>query len=252
MEVLACFFILIAFLGTQYPMADLPEGLMISHTRTPGMEALSLKHEVKPLNEFKDRNIVKQEYDYSCGSAALATLLNHYLGEKFNEQQVIQGLMEYGEIEKIQERRAFSLLDMKRFVEVLGYKGGGFKAEFDDLKGLDKPAIVPIEFLGYKHFVVYRGVYGDHVSLADPYFGNTSYTTGRFKEMWTQKIVFIVSRDDMRFNAMALEEKDLRIIRYDITKHAATERTTPETVRNQRDFIESLGEKMFKTVNIRE
>lgn len=252
MKVLACFFILIAFLGTQYPMADLPEGLMISHTRTPGMEALALKHEVKPLSEFKDSNIVKQEFDYSCGSAALATLLNHYLREKFNEQQVIQGLMEYGEIEKIQERRAFSLLDMKRFVEVLGYKGGGFKAEFDDLKGLDKPAIVPIEFLGYRHFVVYRGVYGDHVFLADPYFGNTSYTTGRFKEMWTQKIVFIVSRDDLRFNAMALEEKDLSIIRYDITKHAATGLTTPETVRNQRDFIESLGEKMFKTVNIRE
>jgi len=251
MEVLACFIIVIAFLGTQYPMADNPKGLMISHSRTPGIESLALKHEVKPLSEFNDRNIVKQEFDYSCGSAALATLLNHYLGERFNEQQVIQGLMQYGEVEKIQERRAFSLLDMKRFVEVLGYKGGGFKAEFDDLKALDKPAVVPIEFMGYRHFVVYRGVYGDHVFLADPYLGNTSYTTKRFKEMWTQSIVFIVSRDELRFNAMALDEQDLRIIGYDIAKHAATGPTTPETVRNQRDFIESLGEKKFKTVNIR-
>ncbi len=251
MEVLACFIIVIAFLGAQYPMADLPKGLMISHSRTPGMESLALKHEVKPLSEFKDRNIVRQEFDYSCGSAALATLLNHYLGERFNEQQVIQGLMQYGEVEKIQERRAFSLLDMKRFVEVLGYKGGGFKAEFDDLKALDKPAVVPIEFMGYRHFVVYRGVYGDHVFLADPYLGNTSYTTKRFKEMWAQSIVFIVSRDELRFNAMALDEQDLRIIGYDIAKHAATGPTTPETVRNQWDFIESLGEKKFKTVNIR-
>jgi len=94
-------------------------------------------------------------------------------------------------------------------------------------------------------------VYGDHVFLADPYLGNTSYTTKRFKEMWTQSIVFIVSRDELRFNAMALDEQDLRIIGYDIAKHAATGPTTPETVRNQRDFIESLGEKKFKTVNIR-
>lgn len=251
MEVLACFVIFLAFLGTQYPMADLPKGTMISLTRTPGMESLALKHEVKPLSEFNYRNIIKQEFDYSCGSAALATLLNHYLGENFNEQQVIQGLMDYGELEKIQERRAFSLLDMKRFVEVLGYKGGGFKADFDDLKVLDKPSIVPIEFMGYRHFVVLRGVYGDHVFLADPYLGNTSYTIRRFKEMWNQNIVFIVSRDDLRFNAMALDEQDLRIIGYDIARHAATGPTTPETVRNQRDFIESLGERRFKTVDIR-
>jgi predicted double-glycine peptidase len=251
MEVLAFFCILIAFLGTRYPMTDLPEDNLTSYIKTPGMEHLELNHGVKPLSEFTFQNIVKQKYDYSCGSAALATILNYYLNENFNEQQVIQGLMDYGEVEKIQERRAFSLLDMKQFVEVLGYKGGGFRADFNDLKALDKPAIVPIEFMGYKHFVVYRGVYGDHVFLADPYLGNTSYTISRFKEMWTQGFVFLISKEDLRFNAMALEEEDLRIISYDVARHALTGPVTPETVTNQRDFIESLGGQQFKTVNIR-
>lgn len=38
-----------------------------------------LRPKVKPVSAFKDRNIVKQAYDYSCGAASTATLFNYYL-----------------------------------------------------------------------------------------------------------------------------------------------------------------------------
>src|SRR5690606_17563085 len=113
---------------------------------------------VEPLVEQKYRNIVRQAYDYNCGSAALTTVLAYYLGRNLTERQVMEGLLHYGESERIVERRAFSMLDMKRLVTALGYPAGGFRAGIDDLMELDHPAIVPIDHAGFKHFVVLRTI----------------------------------------------------------------------------------------------
>lgn len=94
---------------------------------------------VEPLVEQRFRNIVRQAYDYSCGSAALTTVLEHYLGRRFEERQVMEGLLHYGESERIVERRGFSMLDFKRLVTALGYPAGGFKAEIEDLIALITP-----------------------------------------------------------------------------------------------------------------
>src|SRR5690554_5629811 len=61
---------------------------------------------VEPLVEQKFRNIVRQAYDYSCGSAALTTILNFYLGRNLSERQVMEGLLHYGESERIVQRRS--------------------------------------------------------------------------------------------------------------------------------------------------
>ncbi len=251
MPVAIGFFIILAFLGTIYPLRDNPKGDMQIFPHMAGIEHLQLRCNVQPFTEeFNFKNVVKQKFDYSCGSAALATLLNYYLGERFSEQQVIQGLMHYGDAEKIQERRAFSLLDMKRFCEVLGYKADGYKADLDDLKSLHKPAIVPIELLGYKHFVIFRGIYKDHIFFADPYRGNSSYTIDEFLEIWSQNVIFVVSSDAVHTNALRLKNEDLRIIDYDFTKDAIAQIPIPQTITEQQRVIESLGGKKFITVNL--
>ncbi|MCK7511119.1 MAG: cysteine peptidase family C39 domain-containing protein [Desulfobacterales bacterium] len=134
-----------------YPLQDAPptEVRVAAGTQTT---PVVLHQDLKPRAEFTDAHIVKQQYDYSCGSAALATLLNYYLGENLTERQIIEGLVEYGDKKQIEKLRAFSLLDMKRFVEKLGYKGAGYKAEIADLRTLGKPCIVPMEIFGYQHF----------------------------------------------------------------------------------------------------
>ncbi len=86
--------------------------------------------QIKPALEDQFRGIVRQAYDYSCGSAALTTLLNGYVGTQLNEQQTMSGLLRYGEYERIIERRSFSLLDMKRFVAALGMESGGYQGNF--------------------------------------------------------------------------------------------------------------------------
>lgn len=177
-----------------------------------------IKQQVAPLQEIQFSNITKQSYDFSCGSAALATLLNSYLGENFSERAVIQGLMEYGSKKKIAERRAFSLLDMKQFVQKLGYDGTGYKADMTDLTELDAPCLIPIEFLGYRHFTVLRGFHGNHIFLADPFRGNTSYTISAFEKMWYQNVIFIVDKKNAQtISALKLSNIDLRYIDEDTT-----------------------------------
>ena len=86
------------------------------------------------MSQLQFRNVIRQAYDYSCGSAALTSLLDYFLGRNLQERQVMEGLLQFGEADKIVERRGFSLLDMKRFVTALGYKSGGFRAAFADLE----------------------------------------------------------------------------------------------------------------------
>ncbi|HZX51666.1 C39 family peptidase [Pseudomonas sp. XK-1] len=176
---------------------------------------VSLRESVvlEPMSQLQFRNVIRQAYDYSCGSAALTTLLDYYLGRNLQERQVMEGLLQFGEADKIVERRGFSLLDMKRFVTAIGYRSGGFRATFSDLDELEHPAIVPIEYAGFKHFVVVRDVYNDHVFVADPALGNISFTRSRFEEIWDQNVLFLIfPSGNEPPNALALSEKDLRLI----------------------------------------
>ena len=168
---------------------------------------------VEPLVAQKFRNIVRQAYDYSCGSAALTTVLNFYLGRTLSERQVMEGLLHYGESERIVERRAFSMLDMKRLVTALGYPSGGFRATIDDLKDLDHPAFVPIHHAGFKHFVVLRAIRDGRVFLADPAVGNLSFTLDQFEEKWDDNVLFIVfPGGDKPLDNLELKEEDLRFV----------------------------------------
>ncbi|UXD87453.1 C39 family peptidase [Thalassolituus hydrocarboniclasticus] len=168
---------------------------------------------VEPLSVKKFNNVVRQAYDYSCGSAALTTLLDFYLGRNFQERQVMEGLLRFGETERIVQRRGFSLLDMKRLVTALGHPSGGFKAEAKDLLELDHPAIAPIEYAGFKHFVVIRAVYENRVYLADPALGNISFTLSRFLEVWDNNVLFIVFPNGHKpASGLELREEDMRYV----------------------------------------
>lgn len=169
---------------------------------------------VKSVEAMRSKGVIYQTYDYSCGSAALTTILDYYLGEHLNEQQVMEGMLQYGEAEKIIQRRGFSLLDMKLYAASLGYRAEGFRAQPEDLLTLNHPAILPIHYGGYDHFVVFRGISEGHVALADPQFGNLTLTLERFIQIWEPKVLFMIyPRDGVPpEKTLALTDQDLRYI----------------------------------------
>lgn len=175
--------------------------LIVSHYAAPA--SAGQKGPVRSLLELRTHGVILQKSDLSCGAAALATLLNFQFGEQVTEQQVIEGLIRRKEYiehpELVRIRAGFSLLDMKRYVTSRGYTGTGYgKLEFDDLVSF-APIIVAISPLGYNHFVVFRGTFGDRVLLADSTFGNRTMTRKKFEDIWIDfpeigKIGFVLSR----------------------------------------------------------
>jgi predicted double-glycine peptidase len=241
MHVFIAFLLGVALAAGYYPLQEQPKEELELSVGAPG-QAVVIRQDVRPLSEFRYDHVAKQKYDYSCGSAALSTILNYSLGEKFSEKQVIEGMLEYGDKEMIQKRRAFSLLDMKRFVNVLGYEGVGYRAEIDDLRTLDMPCIVSLEIFGYHHFVVFRGMYKDHIFLADPSQGNISFTLSEFKDMWREKVAFVVSpKGRKETSALKLTEDDLRFMDSDTTAGILFEYHPPFTTVAEQELNEVAG-----------
>ncbi|MYM32127.1 hypothetical protein SAMN05192549_10514 [Duganella sacchari] len=196
---------------------DRPKGQFEIPQTLTGGGAYAQSVRIEPFSELKYKHIVRQAFDFSCGSAALVTILNYHLGVMVNEQQAMEGMLEKGEKEKIIERRGFSLLDMKRYVGSLGMNGAGFKAEIKDLMTLDEPAIVPIDYAGSKHFVVLRGIRDGVVYIADPSAGNIVFSVEEFGRWWDKNTLFIISpaKGKTPVGQLALTDQELGVVDMD-------------------------------------
>jgi predicted double-glycine peptidase len=146
---------------------------------------------VRDWKSMKFDDLVKQQTDFSCGAAALATIFNYAYGRTTTEQQVLVNMMKVADPDLVREK-GFSLLDMKNYVRAIGMSGEGYAVDFDALPSLKVPAIVLIEIRGYKHFVVLRKVQGESVHIGDPALGNRVMSSSRFRDAWNG-IVFVVA-----------------------------------------------------------
>ena len=118
--------------------------------------------------------------------------MHYYLSDPVSEKEIINTLLKTVNLEKVKQRKGFSLLDLKRFAEFKGYKAAGYKMDMEYLKGLGKPVLVPIKFKNYRHFVIVKAVVGDRVFLSDPAIGNMTMKIGRFQSIWTEGIGLLV------------------------------------------------------------
>jgi predicted double-glycine peptidase len=137
------------------------------------------------------RTTIHQQYDFSCGSAALATLLTHHYSQPVTESEVFQAMWEHGDQAKI-KRVGFSLLDMKRYLESRGYQADGFEVSLERLGEARVPAIALIRENGYNHFVVIKGLREDKVLLGDPSAGTRVMARAEFERVWHGGILFVI------------------------------------------------------------
>lgn len=151
-----------------------------------------LNKQVKSLKEMRQRQMVPQTRDFSCGAASLATILRFYYGLPVTELETMIGMFKHGNQADI-KKVGFSLFDMKRYANSLKYGAEGFKIpKAEDLQKLTVPVIVLIDTANYKHFVVIRRVDDKFVYLSDPSWGNRKIPLKDFKKIWNQNIVFAV------------------------------------------------------------
>lgn len=168
----------------------------------PGGARLSVP--VASIKEMRFQTTLRQQYDFSCGSAALATLLTHHYNYPLTEQQVFEQMFLRGDQAKIR-KEGFSLLDMQRFLAARGFRADGFRLPLQKLIDAKLPAIVLVADRGYQHFVVIKGAANDRVLIGDPSAGTRVLARTAFESIWTSKLLFVIHDHPAspRFNSAA-------------------------------------------------
>jgi len=153
-----------------------------------------IERPVQSMRALRTRGVQLQQTDYSCGAAALATVLQQQFSITTNEEQVIRGMLQFADANVVQ-RSGFSLLDMRRYVDSLGLRGSGFRIGPERLFELKVPVITLIDTKGYRHFVIVKHAAAGRVHVADPSFGHRTFRLEDFVEMWTGVILAVTGRD---------------------------------------------------------
>lgn len=172
-----------------------PSGLCrdVAYVTTPSTQGTVT---VTSWKTMRDRQIVKQTLDYSCGAASLATLINEFYGQSISEADLL---------EKLEKDDGYiSFEDMRLTLPAFGFRAAGYAASYNQLTRLKIPVLVYIRHRREDHFSVLRGVDDQTVWLADPSLGNRTYSRSQFLSMWE-------TRDEKAENA-ALKGRILAVL----------------------------------------
>jgi len=178
-------FVLLGFIEGSSTPAKAGDVVLYNNDNSFSMHVVSWR-------ERRFQNIVMQQYDFSCGAAAVATLLTYDYNTPVPEQDPFIKMIDQGDKAVIQ-KNGFSMLDMKNYLESLGLHPVGVQVSLDDVVKLGVPGIVLIRRNGYLHFVVLRAVDDRRVIMADPALGSQIVSRDEFESMWDG--IMLIIRD---------------------------------------------------------
>ncbi|XHF43386.1 C39 family peptidase [Metapseudomonas boanensis] len=190
MLLLACFLAPFPMVGhaAEIRFAALPNG------------AIAYK-QVVSMRERRFLNLLEQQTDFSCGAAALGTVLNAAYGWNLQEEDVIKGMLANANAETVRTQ-GFSMLDMKRYAETLGLRARGYRITADKLESLKVPSIVLLDVRGYKHFVVLQRVFKGSAYVGDPVLGHKKMPLDEFAKGWNGIVFALIGPGYNRNNKL--------------------------------------------------
>lgn len=154
---------------------------------------------VTSYRDMPFRTVVRQQYDCSCGSAAVATLLRFHFARDVGEAEVFKAMYAHGDQEKIR-KVGFSLLDLKRYIESQGLKADGFRISLEQLERSSAPVITVITVNNYRHFVVVKGAQNGEILVGDPALGLRKYSRNAFAKVWNGVVLAVRGPSSPRYN----------------------------------------------------
>ncbi|MEM8864037.1 MAG: cysteine peptidase family C39 domain-containing protein [Planctomycetota bacterium] len=159
-----------------------------------------ISRHVASWTSLKQRNIVMQQRDYSCGAAALATVVRYHLGDPVDEGVFLRALDQILTAEEIEDRieNGLAMSDLRRAAVRTGYQSVAARLSLEKLFEAKSPLVVGIEEDDFKHFVVYRGTDLRWVYLADPIRGNIRVRICDFQKQWQKHLVLAVAKPNTK------------------------------------------------------
>jgi predicted double-glycine peptidase len=174
--------------------------------RLAGNGTLPVRRQMRTFRDMRYRDLVPQQFDFSCGSAALGTLLLHGYGIRTSEKELIEAMMKGNDPSHVVQN-GFSMLDMKRYVQSIGMTAHGFKIEPSALYHLQMPVIALLDLKGYKHFVLVKGADAGRVFVADPALGHRVMREDEFVAGWNGVVLAVIGDRPLRRDSFLVSSK---------------------------------------------
>lgn len=132
---------------------------------------------VKSLQELRNSEVIRQEFEESCGAASLATLINFFELRKIGEREVLEILE--------QKTDMLSFRELQLAGGKLGYQMRGYQISREILEKTNYPLLVKIQDdPRFPHFVVVINYKGDFLRIFDPNFGSYISSKSEFYSIW--------------------------------------------------------------------
>lgn len=126
---------------------------------------------------MKSNGVVLQNYEESCGAAALATLMGLF-GVKKSEKDIL---------DRANKTDMLNFEQLSGIATEFGFKAKGYKIDVNSFEKLTFPVIAKIERdKEFPHFVVVINHTGDFVTLLDPNFGRYLASKTEFYDLWSE------------------------------------------------------------------
>lgn len=164
---------------------------------------LKAKFIVKSYYEIKSENLVRQQYEKSCGASSLATLINNIDFKHLSENDILEKM-------DIKRKRLntdmISFYDIKEVAKKMDYNSQGYQIDRKTFEKLNIPVLVKIEDdPRFPHFVVAINHIGDFVTILDPSFGRYESLKSEFYSVWDKNkkggfILIIESKNNIKTN----------------------------------------------------
>jgi hypothetical protein len=123
-------------------------------------------------------DVIEQSNEYTCGAAAVATLLTCFYGIPVTEQDALN--LVYGSMhargEKPEQGRGITAYDLKEALEAKGIRTEGFLVKPAALQDYFSRGGLPVIIhltKPEKHFEVVVGMVGEQIVIADPSWGRS-------------------------------------------------------------------------------
>ncbi|ETD25171.1 C39 family peptidase [Helicobacter macacae] len=186
---------------------------------SPPFAPITKDRQITSWSEMRDKNLTKQEYDYSCGAASLSSILEHYYGlENASEKEILDTVLlkkgiDINQKEEIQfddemkQKAHLSFYDMVGYAEDRGFRAFGLAVDLPALYELKAPVIIYVKVRNIEHFSVLKGIDSKFVYLADPSFGNIKVSVAKFVEMFYPKKTRQETREEKQQAKLAKKPK---------------------------------------------
>ncbi len=157
--------------------------LALAISGTGSAQGSAITERPTSYHDLKFAFTVRQQRDFTCGAAALASVLKYHYGMPVTEEMIFWIIVNRYKPEQLKQKAevGFSFEDLIFVAEKLGFKTQAAVVSAAELEKLNGPVILQMNMKRFDHFSVLRKKTADIAYMSDPLFGQITLDEKEFK-----------------------------------------------------------------------